>query len=131
MENINRVYEISNVKLHRFGCDGEFLVSIVEGKVVVISEKGGCFHELPNKPNFIHDCKNCLFLFDSWNKKDWKNVDEEYKVYDIYYCKKEKAIIARYGNDGHEYTSDPYTKGLDSHIERAKNLIQSLGYQLN
>lgn len=44
------------------------------------------------KPKFIHDCKNCIFL-------------GHHEKYDMYFCPNEPTIILRYGNDGYEYSS--------------------------
>jgi len=42
------------------------------------------------KPKFLHDCSSCKFL-------------GIYGGYDIYLC--DKSIIARHGDEGHEYAS--------------------------
>ncbi len=59
------------------------------------------------KPQYQHDCNRCVFL------DRYKITDKETKAYypgnksvDLYYCKG-SGILARYGNEGSEYTSSP------------------------
>ena len=46
------------------------------------------------KPRYQHDCDNCRYL-------------GEYNEYDLYYCPQGgyPTVLARYGNQGEEYTS--------------------------
>src|SRR5205807_3767434 len=47
----------------------------------------------PHTPRFIHDCDHCKFL-------------GQYFSDDLYFCDYGPAtVIARFGNDGHEYSS--------------------------
>jgi hypothetical protein len=39
------------------------------------------------KPIFEHDCEKCIFL-------------GHYEGYDLYFCKNEPTVIARYGENG-------------------------------
>jgi hypothetical protein len=42
-------------------------------------------------PRYIHDCEECVFL-------------GTHSKYDLYYCKANPTVIARYGTEG-DYTS--------------------------
>lgn len=58
---------------------------------------------------YEHDCLNCVFL-------------GEYFEYDLYFCDhggSSKTVIARYGNEGHEYQSGLYPNSLHF-LEEAK-----------
>lgn len=48
------------------------------------------------QPLFRHDCDKCDFL---------GRYSENNSVYDLYFCSTTPTVIARYGNDGAEYTS--------------------------
>jgi hypothetical protein len=51
------------------------------------------------KKHYEHDgCKGCIFL---------GNLREDLIWYDLYYCPQNDVptVIARYGNEGHEYMS--------------------------
>lgn len=41
---------------------------------------------------YVHDCDECKFV-------------GVYKEHDLYFCKNEPTVIARYGNEGYEYSS--------------------------
>lgn len=50
------------------------------------------------KKNYIHDCEGCTFL---------GVLREDDVIYDLYYCPQNgvPTVIARYGDEGHEYMS--------------------------
>lgn len=51
------------------------------------------FKEIKEKPQYTHDCNNCIFL-------------GQYENFDLYYCNiTNETVIARYGNEGSEYMS--------------------------
>ena len=65
-------------------------------------------------PKFTHDCEACTFL-------------GPYQGYDLYVC--DTSVIARFGNDGPEYSSLPIsvvetTTGRRHHVNRP--LIEAL-----
>jgi hypothetical protein len=43
-------------------------------------------------PRYEHDCSDCVYL-------------GQFNKYDLYFCPREPTIIARYSNEGSEYTS--------------------------
>lgn len=49
-------------------------------------------------PKFHHDCDGCIFLGRSEDGR-----------WDLYHCPRcdEGSVVARYGNEGHEYSSCP------------------------
>ena len=76
-----------------------------------------------HKPIFKHDCNQCVFL---------ANFIDTQNKYDLYFCKQGgilPTVIARYGNDGPEYTS-----GLNIPLRpliHAQYLATQLGYLLD
>lgn len=61
-----------------------------------------------DRPQFQHDCSKCKFL------GHWEGIDPNYATprtvrLDLYYCAQSSCnsptVIARYGNDGPDYTS--------------------------
>lgn len=54
-------------------------------------------------PRYQHDCDKCTYLGQFEDQ-------EQSEIYDLYWCKNPQepildSVIARYGNDGHEYRS--------------------------
>ena len=67
--------------------------------------------------NFKHDCARCVYLEDI--------KDEEGNKFDLYFCKDMGVlltIVARYGNEGHQYMSgtNPKLYVFAVGIQRAK-----------
>jgi hypothetical protein len=59
-------------------------------------------------PRYTHDCDQCVFL--GW-----------YEECDLYFCARNiVTVIARYGNDGHEYTSGLTFTDVDPELAEAK-----------
>jgi len=55
---------------------------------------------MTDTPQFAHDCDKCQFL--------GRYICERYGECDLYYCDQGAAVetvVARYGNDGPQYTS--------------------------
>lgn len=50
------------------------------------------------KPNYEHDCNNCVYLGDVFDSEIRKTVD-------LYFCASTPTVIARYSSDGPEYIS--------------------------
>ena len=70
------------------------------------------------KPKFIHDCAQCKFLA----HKDG---------HDLYFCEQNgfgPTVVARYGNDGSDYTSGLEGAQVDPIISNAKLLALRHGY---
>jgi len=67
-------------------------------------------------PRYTHDCPACLFM-------------GRHGQYDTYFCPKSQgdgdsgSVIARYGNEGHEYASSPTSCALacDLNLEEHKD----------
>lgn len=60
---------------------------------------------MTDEPQYQHDCDECTFL-------------GQYGNYDLYFCTqgggyRSPTVIARYGNDGPEYTSGMIFAGSD------------------
>jgi hypothetical protein len=59
---------------------------------------------MDDTPQFVHDCKECVFLgrFNAVDENTYNHVD-----YDLYFCKKgnHTTVIARYGDKEWEYSS--------------------------
>lgn len=55
-------------------------------------------------PTFTHDCAACQFL-GKYKRSEWDDRAPD----DLYYCPKTDGgtVLARYGDDGPEYTSCP------------------------
>jgi hypothetical protein len=47
------------------------------------------------RPRYKHDCDNCIYV---------GRIDE----YDIYYCSHSTSVVARYSDEGPDYTSLMY-----------------------
>jgi len=60
-----------------------------------------------SKPLYIHDCDKCLFLEHSHN-------------YDLYCCSNE--VIARFGNEPHEYIAAPIAVHLSPVLKIALDM---------
>jgi hypothetical protein len=59
------------------------------------------------KPQYKHDCNKCIFLGRyRVADKETQNYYPGNKSVDLYYCKG-SGIVARYGNEGSEYSSAP------------------------
>jgi hypothetical protein len=61
----------------------------------------------PDTPQFVHDCKECVFL-------------GRYKDnYDLYFCSKHGhiTVIGRFGNEGWEYSSGIHNSLLPELVE--------------
>ena len=110
--------EIKNNQIRKFSCDCNFYVLNLNGKLTIIYDSNECFSEQTEKPQFNHDCNDCMFLYttsdfeirylESISKKRThakvkRNGND--KEYDMYYCQKEPTIIARYGDCGSQYLS--------------------------
>jgi hypothetical protein len=68
---------------------------------------------------YQHDCNNCIFL-------------GHYKEYDLYYCPSDRGaiystVIARYGNEGHEYASGINSMTMPGLNEAKARAIHELG----
>lgn len=66
------------------------------------------------RPVYQHDCEQCHFLGNC-------RGDEDDLVYDLYSCTKGPGptLIARYGDEGHEYRSGAAFVGIDPVITEA------------
>jgi hypothetical protein len=60
---------------------------------------------IAESPRFTHDCDVCIFL-GRFKTSEWCGKEEEV---DLYVCRPEKneetTLVARFGNEGHEYGS--------------------------
>lgn len=66
-------------------------------------------------PRFQHDCDNCIYL-------------GQHEEYDLYYCTQGgdwPTVIARYGDEGSEYTS-----GLKIEIDAVLNIAKTRAVQM-
>jgi len=59
-----------------------------------------------NNPRFLHNCDVCVFL-------------GHLEGNDLYFCPKEPTVLARYGDDGPEYTSGISLAELDPRLAEA------------
>ena len=50
------------------------------------------------KPNYEHDCNNCVYLGDTFDNEARKTVD-------LYFCSSTPTLIARHSSDGPDYIS--------------------------
>lgn len=84
------------------------------------------------KPQFEHDCDNCVFLGRFTNTTYW-NPGE----YDLYVCEREDdiSLIARFGKEG-DYASMPLMDGvalspiLREVFKRARNRGYCIGWEI-
>jgi len=69
-----------------------------------------------NKPRYKHGCSDCTFL----------GTRNEY---DLYFCPQGTlpTVIARYGNEGHEYKSGMAGAEADPDLGEAKRLAKERG----
>ena len=70
---------------------------------------------------FTHDCKRCVFLGHYLTASD---------RYDLYYCGNNDRLptfVARYGNDGPEYTSGIFLAPPDHPITVARKMAERRG----
>lgn len=79
-------------------------------------------NEIKQKPFWQHYCSTCIYV----GSYEYHAGKDEIRRYDIYLCEQSVGltIIARYGNEGHEYTS-----GMEFAIEGLKSPIQSEAYK--
>jgi len=66
-------------------------------------------HMTEDVPTYEHDCDNCRYLGSHTTK--WWPEDKSETLFDLYVCAKQRdmpTVIARYGNDGPDYTSGLY-----------------------
>lgn len=76
------------------------------------------------QPLFVHDCDKCVFLgrFRSKGSKE----DRQYCNWDLYVCG--DNVVARYGNDGPEYTSGmEFANGMSRPLTEAKKRAEASG----
>lgn len=69
-------------------------------------------------PRYTHDCDDCKPL-------------GEFGEYDLYFCYRQatgSTLLARYGNEGHEYTSGIEFVGYDNAITEAHHRAITNGY---
>lgn len=68
------------------------------------------------QPLFTHDCDCCSFLGSFGN-------------HDLYYCGRgaRETIIARYGNEGFDYTSGIVFASVDRHIGEGLKRAKAMG----
>lgn len=52
----------------------------------------------PAAPTFVHDCEECTYL---------GTLATPQRVVDLYACKLDRSLIARFGDEGWEYSSAP------------------------
>lgn len=79
-------------------------------------------------PQFQHDCNKCVFLGRHESHKTQKPLD-------LYVCAREGVIdtvIARYGNDGPEYSSGLIfaTRGIIPELVEALNRAKKRGFKV-
>ncbi len=64
---------------------------------------------MEEKPQFQHDCEKCIFLGRyGENYYNTRSMQNEWIEYDLYHCGGETnwpTVIARYGNEGPQYSS--------------------------
>ncbi len=73
------------------------------------------------KPRFTHDCEHCKYL------GHWSFLGT---YFDLYFCKRgnDPTVIARYGSEGHEYTSGLNLTGGPQSLLEAKYRAKQFGY---
>jgi hypothetical protein len=57
---------------------------------------------MSDKPQFTHDCAACMFL-GRWNGPMHEDNNEDSRDWDLYVC--QGTVVARYSNNGPDYTS--------------------------
>lgn len=105
MAHAIKIIDLDRPKLLNFRVDGCFEILIQNGKAIIMEGSlGGVTNETP--PKYKHDCQNkCIYLGTFW---PFKPKDTEPEVYDGYlHIGEITSIIARYGDDGPDYTSMP------------------------
>lgn len=91
--------------------------------------------EIQNKPNYIHDCKSCVFLGDYRGYNKFANKDNQ--IFDLYHCK--NTVLARFSNEPDNYISGYYSaySGVNHMMVEAfnrsvkKNLIENYKVSFN
>ena len=71
------------------------------------------------KPNFEHDCENCVYLGEMKCFNQYTNTENQ--LFDLYVCNSKdytNTVIARYSSDVHEYIS-----GLESAYNRMNPML--------
>jgi hypothetical protein len=72
------------------------------------------------KPLFKHYCNECVFL---------GNLNSSEQLYDLYFCRdggSNPTVIARYGNEDHEFLSGIYGNQLELVEAKKRALFQKL-----
>lgn len=72
-------------------------------------------------PKWKHDCMYCTYLGAA--------PDIDGSQLDLYICQRQKlpSVLARYGNQGHQYLSGLTAAANDPHLAEAKRRAISLG----
>lgn len=79
-------------------------------------------------PYFNHDCSSCVFLGnynDPWFATGTSNGD-----CDLYYCPGQPTVLARFGNEGGEYSSGIPLKDNIAALGEAYQRASFLGYKV-
>jgi len=115
-----KTYKIE--RFAEFAVDGHFTVH-VEGGEVVLKTDDPIIKSNDHPPAFEHDCDKCVYFgtYNNWSKKE---------KFDMYFCNQgtnplSATVIARYGNEGHEYGS-----GLGFHegvLKKTEDIARRLG----
>lgn len=105
-KNRKFIIDINDKRTHSFGVDGQIKVSISDGKIII--DHDYCFN-VREDPFYKHDCEMCRYLYS--NK--YNNNRHISQWYDVYYCKNESTIVARFGNEPIKYISGMHS---DNHI---------------
>lgn len=92
--------DINDIKIHSFECDGQFTIRIVDNEIII--DHGKCFHRRED-PYYKHDCESCRFMYSKQYDGIW---------YDLYYCKEEPTIVARFGHEPIQYKSGNWNEPL-------------------
>lgn len=77
---------------------------------------------MKEKPVFIHDCNNCIFLGNTYLSQSENNMG------DMYYCPRLDgygSIVIRHGNDGSDYYSSRLNVSIISSFECDSNITDS------
>lgn len=105
-------------KVYRFMADGSFDIIINENSISIIPCE--CFNNITNDPVFPHDCNDCIYLGRHYGE------GSDIVVYDLYYCQFTKSRIIRYGKEGHEYVSKPFTLKDDIINSKYENIFKMM-----